>query len=231
MSKADKKVYLFKWQKVLSIFFIVRGVITLASSMFWGLLEIIFWIIILPSILPLVLKKISWDEKKITPAKIYIAAIIIFIIGMISVGQNMPKDTNIITNNSGNNSIDNTELSNYTFDIPSLIWKNVDEIRNSFWSWFSKDDISEPTKLQSQMGSNQWDNSISKDGYTLLITYNTKTRNVIDLFLTADKNENNIRNNLMQIWNLKANANNYSIESVQAMKNPNEITGIKIISK
>ena len=116
------------------------------------------------------------------------------------------------------------------FDIPSLVDKNVDDIISSFWPDFTKN-ISEPTNQQLKLWVDEWDNSIDKEGYTLLITYNPKTRKVVDLFLSADKDINNNRATLIQVWNLINNANNYFIEDVQALKNPSQITGIKIIKK
>ena len=139
-----------------------------------------------------------------------------------------------ISNNSNEPNTSNTETTQnqvaIVFDLEKLYGKNIEEIRSILGNPTDWDYI-EPTQQQVSLGTKEWDNTFEKDGYILLVTYNISTRSITDFFLSANNNDNNNRVMLMQIGNLRDNANNYSIEEVKALSNPSKITGIKIIEK
>ena len=113
-------------------------------------------------------------------------------------------------------------LSRIIFDIPSLVGKSIDEIRKTLGK--PKDQEIEPTGLQMKMGVNEWDNLFTNDGKELLVTFNPRTRRVIDFFL-----EGQDKTILMQRGNLVEGTRAYRIEPVHEIREPSKISGIKII--
>jgi hypothetical protein len=90
----------------------------------------------------------------------------------------------------------------------------------------------EPTKSQIKSGTKEWDKTYEKDGYSLLITYDIKTRNIIDFFIgTKESAGSNNYDDLLQITNIKNNTSKVIVEPVQSLKDPNLYTGIKIKTK
>ena len=117
------------------------------------------------------------------------------------------------------------------YDVPSLIGKNIDEIRKVLGKPSDKE--IEPTKLQMKMKFDSWDNSFEKDGRTLLVTFNPQNRQVVDFFIettdpigsTSDYSE------LLKICNVTNDNPKYSIEPVPTIKDNTKYTGIKIVTK
>lgn len=109
-----------------------------------------------------------------------------------------------------------------TFDVPSLIGKSIDETRRILGTPI--DNYAEPTDLQLRMGVDEWNNTFAKDGEELLVTFDPRTRRVSDFFLGGSD-----RTVLMQKCNVVEGAADYRVESVRALRNPAEITGIKIV--
>jgi len=108
------------------------------------------------------------------------------------------------------------------FDIPSLVGKSIDEIREILGK--PQDKEPEPTELQLQIGIDEWSNVFSKDGQELVVTFNPRTRRVTDFFLVGED-----ETILMQLGNLAKGTPAYRIEPVKQIRNPSKITGIKII--
>lgn len=109
------------------------------------------------------------------------------------------------------------------FDVPSLIGKNIDQIKSILGK---PEDDSEPTSLQRQQGVNEWSKSYVKSGSTLLITYNPITRKVVDFFIDGSD-----RQVLLKIGNLSETDKRYKIEFVKAIKDPSIITGVIVTAK
>jgi hypothetical protein len=85
----------------------------------------------------------------------------------------------------------------------------------------------EPTKQQLESSlADEWDKEFEKDNESLLVTYNPKTKVVIDFFIAGTD-----KKSLLAVGNLKEKDENYVIDYVEAIKNPSEITGIKISKK
>lgn len=110
------------------------------------------------------------------------------------------------------------------FDVPSLIGKSIDELREVLGTPTDAD--IEPTQQQLDLGVDEWSNGFTNDGQDLLVTYNPRTRAVIDLFLDGSD-----QNSLLQRGNLAVRSAAYRIEPVRALRNPSQITGIKILPK
>lgn len=111
------------------------------------------------------------------------------------------------------------------FDVPSLVGKSIDEIRQLLGD--PGDTDSEPSRQQLDFGADEWNNTFTVDGHDLLVTFNPRTRTVVDLFLDGDD-----QSILMQRANLTASDTaTYRVEAVKALRDRSQITGIRIIPK
>jgi hypothetical protein len=123
-----------------------------------------------------------------------------------------------------------TKKLDVVFDIPALIDKNIDQIKKTLGKPSSGD---EPTKQQMALGVTEWDKTFEKNGYELLITYNPKTRKVIDFFIPTNNSsgKTNDYDDLLQIANVKDNTSKVRVKPVQTLSDPNSYTGIKVTKK
>ncbi|MBN1588015.1 MAG: hypothetical protein JW888_00705 [Pirellulales bacterium] len=108
------------------------------------------------------------------------------------------------------------------YDVPSLIGKTIDEIRSTLGK--PLDSEIEPSELQLDTGVDQWENVFEKNGCQLLVTFDPRTRKVVDFFLEGNKQES-----VLRIGQLSADATDYRIEYVKAIRDPSAITGVKAI--
>jgi hypothetical protein len=115
-------------------------------------------------------------------------------------------------------------IDKQVFDVPALIGKNVDQVKAVLGATKIKD---EPTQLQLDMGTDEWSNTITKDGVDLLVTYHPKTRKVVDFFISASVVEGD-QETLYKVANVKPGASNYRLEFVKANTRPGLYTGLKI---
>jgi len=115
------------------------------------------------------------------------------------------------------------------FDVPTLIGKNMDQVRKLLGKPSDKE--IEPSKLQKKNNFDTWDNSFEKDGKTLLVTYNPQNRKVTDFFISSTDPSGASDNyaELLSICNVNRDNAKYSIEPVPAIKDQTKYTGIKII--
>lgn len=110
----------------------------------------------------------------------------------------------------------------FSFDVPSLIGKNIDEVKAILGK---PTDYTAPTKQQLALSS-IWDMGYTKDDVNLLITYSPKNKIITDFFIDgSDKNK------LLTQGNLQENNDNYKVEFVKNVMKPDEITGVKIMKK
>lgn len=121
------------------------------------------------------------------------------------------------------------KVNQYVFDVPSLIGKNIDEIRTVLGIPVDKD-LTEPTALQLEMGTKEWNNTFKKDGVELLVTYRTTDRKVVDFFISQNGKFNSTKDkeSLLGQGNLNEKDSKYRIEFVKMLKDPSSFTGVKI---
>lgn len=108
------------------------------------------------------------------------------------------------------------------FDIPSLIGKSLDEVKAILGE---PKTFKEPTKQQTAM-VDTWEIEYEKDGVGLLVSYDLKTKNVVDFFMDGDD-----KAKLLSQGNLQEKSDSYVVEPVKNLVDPNKITGIKIAKK
>ncbi len=123
----------------------------------------------------------------------------------------------------------NSQVTQYVFDIPSLVGKDLNGVIAVLGTPKGQD----PTAQQIALGAKEWDKSFVKDGKKLLVTYTISNRKIIDFFLNADDPSGKIKNttHLMELGNLKQNDPRYKVEFVKVLKDPSSFTGVKIIPK
>jgi len=114
------------------------------------------------------------------------------------------------------------------FDINSIYNKNISEIIKIL----GKPAVdTEPTKLQIEMGTTEWDKTFKKDGYELLVTYNTANKKVIDFFVSAKSDSETNSADMEKILlalNADKNSSKYKVEFVKMIKDSSRFTGVKI---
>lgn len=115
------------------------------------------------------------------------------------------------------------------FDVPALMEKNIDQIREIVGK--PTDAAIEPTKLQLDVkgADAEWDNTFEKDGFTCFVTYNVRTRKVVDFFIVDPGDQNKPR--IMAAGNLKPNDPAYTLKFVEMRKDPSKYTGVMITPK
>jgi hypothetical protein len=114
------------------------------------------------------------------------------------------------------------QLPQFVFDVPSLIGKNIDEVKSALGT---PNNFKEPTKQQLAI-TDEWYMEYIKDDNSLLITYDLKTKVVTDFFI-----EGTDKSKVLTTGNLKEKADDYNVQFVNSIKNANEITGVKIAKK
>lgn len=112
-------------------------------------------------------------------------------------------------------------VSVHVFDIPALLGKNIGALKQALGT---PSDDTEPTAAQLELGTDTWEKSWTKGEYSLMATYDVKTKKVIDLFLGADSDAAFKRfedtNNILAAGNLSRSNNQYSVEFVRARNGP-----------
>lgn len=121
-----------------------------------------------------------------------------------------------------------TEVMAVVFDLETLYGKNIDEIREVLGE--PTDTDREPSALQIEMGTKEWYNSFTKNGYELTVTYDVTSRAVVDFFLSANdpSGPDGLTRNttlLEMILNVQDSVN-FTVEPVNALKDPSYYTGI-----
>ena len=157
-----------------------------------------------------------------------IATVLFFILFVATSSKSTPTTSPATTTNNTPSKTETpvaTPTPSYSFDIPSLLGKNIDEVRLVLGAPLDKD-LTEPTAEQLKLGADEWDNSYKKGDQELLVTFNPSTRKIVDFFLSGDN-----KAKLIEAGNLKENDSSYTIEQVKQLKNPSAITGIKIVPK
>jgi hypothetical protein len=170
-----------------------------------------------------------WKNSRIAKGwKIGVTALFAIIL-LASLTDNEENSNQIVNKKANEKANERTEVK-IVFDVPSLLHKNIDEIRNILGKPVDAEML-EPTKEQMDMNFESWDNNFEKNGCSLLVTFNPQTRKVIDLFIsttTGNKIENT--DDLLLQGNLKDDATEYKVETVLAFKSQ-EINGITITPK
>lgn len=116
----------------------------------------------------------------------------------------------------------------YTFDVPSLIGKNVDEVKAVLGT---PTNDTEPTQAQLASGlTKEWEKTFTKDGVSMLVTYRLADRSVVDFFISTNDPSGMTKDTaaLKKLGNITLSDSRYKIDFVEALKDKSQYTGIKI---
>lgn len=109
----------------------------------------------------------------------------------------------------------------FTYDIPALIGKNIDQADKELPVAIGN--TPEPPNNQSEPGGTKWHRIYMKDKHALIIDFNSITRKVISFVLEGDNKEK-----LLEVGNLSENDAKYKIEQ---LNDEIGMLGIKITPK
>jgi hypothetical protein len=167
-----------------------------------------------------------WKNSRIAKGwKIGVTALFAIIL-LASLTDNEENSNQIVNEKANEKANKKTEVK-IVFNVPSLLHKNIDEIRNVLGKPIGAEML-EPTKEQMDTNFESWDNNFEKNGCSLLVTFNPQTRKVIDFYITTTTSEK-IENidNLLIIGNLENDSSDYELKTVVAFKNK-EINGVTV---
>lgn len=116
------------------------------------------------------------------------------------------------------------------FDVPALLPQTIDQIKATLGKTEGNDD--EPTKQQITAGVKEWEKSFKRDTTTLLVTYDPKTRKVIDFFVSTNHGKTADVAPLTQLANVDpAKPNGIDAVPVPMLANKQLFTGVKLVRK
>lgn len=171
-------------------------------------------------------KKTNWSQKNKWIATGVIALVFIIFASSGDSSSTEKKDTAKKTENATSQETSKQAETKPVFDIPSLVGKNIDEVRTILGAPIEKEMI-EPNQAQLNLGTTQWDNTFEKDNTQLLVTFNVSTRKVIEFFIGTSPEKQN-KEELLQKGNLQTGSSKYKLDYVKALKDPAQITGVTI---
>ena len=123
-----------------------------------------------------------------------------------------------------------TSVRPNALDMPALVGRNIDQIRRALGTpkETNTDAIGlEPTPEQMKATKGEdWINTFDKNGSTVVVTFNARTRKVLDMVLIgSDEDE------LMRRGNLSLTAQNYLVLPVTDPKNADKVSGVRVVSR
>ena len=159
--------------------------------------------------------------------KLFLKSGLVILIGIIALAF-------ILGGNKGNNNsasakpTESVQTSEPTFDIPSLVGKNIDEVKTELSDYQGKTE--EPTDQQIQMGVKDWDASFVKDGKELLVTYTIADRKVKEFFIGTDDPSGKTKDlqHFLNLGNLSESDSSYSLRFIPAIKDSTSFTGVRV---
>jgi hypothetical protein len=107
--------------------------------------------------------------------------------------------------------------------------KSIDEIRQQLGK--GKEDSPEPTK-KIKAFSDTWDSYWEKNGNSIMVNFNWKSRKLVDIFIAAPDSEPGSTTDweyLVKLGHLDKESSQYKIVPVKSFNEPGRYTGIKVI--
>lgn len=193
------------------------GVTLLTKNLFAGILVILAASIMMPLTYSFIKSKVNFSLSRSARIFFYTLFVVFGTMGLIFSNEESVASIPVST-------------QKVVFDVPSLVGKDLKQLREILGTpSYDK----EPTVQQVAL-VDTWEKTWTREGYDLMVTYNIKTKKVVDLFLGADTDatyaifENT--NNILKVGNLQPNSNEYSVEFVKVIKG-NGYTGAIIKRK
>ena len=181
--------------------------------------------------LPITLLWLIWRKNKLSrSAKWGLTAAWLVICVMALIGSSEGPTSSPTTANEQPTVIANSQpTKKYIFDVPALVGLTYDEIVAQLGQPVGEGLTEQQLAAVGYMD----DREFHKDDAVLLVTYNTKTGAVKELFLDTNDPSGATSNNqaLLDEGNLESKSDEYSLEFVEARTKPGSYTGVVVTSK
>ncbi len=202
--------------------------VSIASIVFWvlgiglifiGLVSsytalVISGVVLLPITSTLVKKYLNKNVSHLV--RIILAVVLLFLFSLL-IGTPTQSPKKAENNNT-------TQTVSANFDVPTLVGKSLAELDSTLGT---PTKYTEPTQLQINSGVDTWEKTWSKDKVDLMVTYDIKTKAVVDLFLGGNFENTD---SILKSGNLSTTDSNYSVEFIKA-RNGSGYTGAIIKKK
>jgi len=116
------------------------------------------------------------------------------------------------------------------FDVPALLGQDIDQIRSSLLGK-TQGRADDPNARQYQSGPAEWTKSFARDTTTLLVSFNSQTRQVHDFFIRTAHGPTTDYTPLLQLANVRANDRRVRIEPKKTLSSPALYSGVRFSAK
>lgn len=211
---------------IFGVLFIMGGIGGILSASVAGVIILVAGVVILPP-----------TSKKLTAkwpffAKTWVK-VTLGIVAFVAIGATAPDENARPVTDREQPAMEQAASSRsaipFVFDVPALVGKNSDQVKAALGK---PSEEWKPTAAEMKAGINEADMTFVKDGQELMVTYDIKTRAVIDLFLSTDDASGSTAdgNRLLDIAHLTLNSSAYHAELIESMGEPGRYTGVKVIT-
>jgi hypothetical protein len=116
------------------------------------------------------------------------------------------------------------------FDVPTLLSQDIDQIRSSLLGK-TQGRADDPNARQYQGGPSEWTKSFVRDTTTLLVSFNSQTRQVHDFFIRTAHGRTNDYTTLLRLANVRSNDRRIRVEPMKAQTEPGLYSGVRFTAK
>lgn len=113
-------------------------------------------------------------------------------------------------------------------DAPHLLTLTIEQARTELGA--PKDVIVDPTEQQLALGTKEWSNEFTVNGYNVLLTYDVKSRDVNDFFITANDDPDRGTQDwqkYVQLSTLSEQSSDYTVKPIESLKDKGYYTGVE----
>ncbi|MDO7877328.1 hypothetical protein Q5H93_21465 [Hymenobacter sp. ASUV-10] len=116
------------------------------------------------------------------------------------------------------------------FDVPALLGQDIDQVRSSLLGK-TQGRADDPNARQYQSGPTEWTKIFARDTTTLLVSFNSQTRQVHDFFIRTAHGATADYTPLLQLANVRDNNRRVRIEPLKTQSSPVLYSGVRFSAK
>lgn len=113
-------------------------------------------------------------------------------------------------------------------DAPHLLGLTIEEARIELGA--PNDLLVDPNEQQLALGTTEWSNEFTVNGYSILLTYNVESREINDYFISANDDPDRGTKDwkkLVGISNLSESSDSYTVDPIESRKDAGYYTGVE----
>lgn len=113
-------------------------------------------------------------------------------------------------------------------DAPHLLELTIEEARIELGE--PDDQLVDPNEQQLALGTTEWSNEFTVNGYSILLTYNVESREINDFFISANDDPDRGTKDwkkLVSISNLSESSDSYTVDPIESRKDAGYYTGVE----